>query len=232
MESARRGSNPRPSAWEADALPTELLAREAAARRSYRPEGALRSTILEDVRRSVSWAVIAICAALVGLLSYGRASSGSSTSLDEALSRGDRPEVAALEQSLPVLGGGGRSGSPADYEGKVVLVNFWASWCDPCKDELPLLQRTHERLARQGGLVLGIDSRDLTEDALSTVSRYGLTFPNLRDRDAVLGREIGAVAYPETIVLDRKGRVAALRRGPVTPEWLDRVLPPLLEEKA
>ena len=184
------------------------------------------------MRRSVSWAVIAVCAGLVGLLSYGLASTGNDTSIDEALLNGDRPEVAALEQSLPVLGDESRSGSPSAYDGKVVIVNFWASWCGPCREELPLLQRTHERISRQGGLVLGIDSRDLTDDALATVSRYDLTFPNLRDRDAVLGREIGAAAYPETLVLDRKGRVAALRRGPVTEEWLDRTLPPLLAEKA
>ena len=182
--------------------------------------------------RSVSWAVIAVCAALVGLLAYGLASSGNDTSIDEALAQGDRPEVPALEQPLPVLGDDSRSGSPADYDGKVVIVNFWASWCAPCREELPLLQRTHERIERQGGLVLGIDSRDLTDDALETVSRYDLTFPNLRDRDAVLARKLGAVGYPETVVLDRQGRIAELARGPVTQEWLDRVLPPLLAENA
>ena len=184
------------------------------------------------MRRSVSWAVIAVCAALVGLLSYGLASTGNDTSIDEALLNGDRPEVAALEQPLPVLGDDSRSASPSDYDGKVVLVNFWASWCDPCKDELPLLQRTHEDMTSKGGLVLGVDSRDLTDKALATVSRYELTFPNLRDRDAVLARKLGAVGYPETIVLDRKGRVAAMRRGPVTEEWLERTLPPLLAESA
>ncbi len=184
------------------------------------------------MRRSVSWTVIAVCAALVGLLAYGLASRGADTSIDQALLDGERPESEALAQELPVLGDDSRSGSPADYDGKVVLVNFWASWCDPCKDELPLLQSTHERIEKQGGLVLGIDSRDLTDKALATVSRYDLTFPNLRDRDAVLARKLGAVGYPETVVLDRQGKVAAMRRGPVTEQWLERTLPPLLAEEA
>ena len=176
--------------------------------------------------------MIAVCSALVGLLAYGLASSGNDTSIDQALLDGQRPEPEALEQSLPVLGDAARSSSPSDYEGKVVLVNIWASWCDPCKEELPLLQRTHDAISGQGGLVLGVDSRDLTDKALATVARYDLTFPNLRDRDAVLARKLGAFGYPETFVLDRKGRVAAMRRGPVTQQWLDRTLPPLLAEKA
>ena len=184
------------------------------------------------MRRSVSWTVIAVCAALVGLLAYGLASRGADTSIDQALLNGERPKSEALEQELPILGDESRSGSPADYDGKVVLVNIWASWCDPCKDELPLLQRTHEQIVPEGGLVLGVDSRDLSEKALATVSRYDLTFPNLRDRDAVLARKLGAFGYPETFVLDRQGRVAAMRRGPVTQEWLDRTLPPLLAETA
>ena len=184
------------------------------------------------MRRSVSWAIIAACAALVGLLAYGLASSGTDTSIVQAVRDGERPDPPELEQELPVLGAPDSTGLPGDYEGKVVLVNIWASWCAPCKDELPLLQSTHEKIEGDGGLVLGIDTRDLSDKALATVARYDLTFPNLRDRDAVLARKYGAVGYPETFVLDRQGRVAAVRQGPVTQEWLDRTLPPLLAETA
>lgn len=184
------------------------------------------------MRRSVSWAIIAACAALVGLLAYGLASSGTDTSIAQALRDGKRPDPPELEEELPVLGAAERTGLPSDYEGKVVLVNIWASWCGPCKDELPLLQRTHEDIEGDGGLVLGVNTRNVTDEALSTVARYELTFPNLRDRDAVLARKYGAFGYPETFVIDRQGRVAAARQGPVTQEWLDRTLPPLLAETA
>ena len=182
--------------------------------------------------RSLVWVVIAACAALVGLLAYGLASTGVDGSIDQALADGERPEPPVLDEDLPVLGQADASGSPADYRGKVVLLNIWASWCEPCEEELPLLQRTHEQMLPRGGMVLGIDSRDLSDKALAMVDRYDLTFPNLRDRDAALARSFGAVAYPETFVLDRQGRVAAKRRGPVDQEWLDKTLPPLLAEQA
>lgn len=182
--------------------------------------------------RGLQVAVIVACAALVGLLTYGLTTTGTNTSLDQALSEGERPEAPTLEQELPVLGREGETGSPADHRGKVVVLNFWASWCKPCVDELPLLQKTHEDIQDQGGMVLGVDSRDLTDKGLAMVDRYGLSYPNLRDRDAELAREYGHTGLPETVVLDREGRVAAVRRFPVTQEWLDRTLPPLLAEKA
>jgi cytochrome c biogenesis protein CcmG/thiol:disulfide interchange protein DsbE len=184
------------------------------------------------VSRGISLAIIVACSALVGLLTYGLTATGANTSIDQALLEGERPEAPRLERELPVLGGDGATGSPADHRGKVVLVNFWASWCKPCIEELPLLQKTHEDMQDKGGLVLGVDSRDLTEKGLAMVDRFNLSFPNLRDRDAELARAYGHTGLPETVVLDRKGRVAALRRGPVTREWLDRTLPALLAEEA
>ncbi len=172
--------------------------------------------------------VVVAAVALIGLLVYGVVTVGESATLEDALRRGERPVAPSRE--LPRLGGG--EASVAALKGKPVILNFWASWCPPCVDELPLIQKTHEMLSKRGGTVLGIDVKENSGAALEAVEDFGLTFPNLRDRDAVLARKLGAVGYPETIVLDRKGRVAELARGPVTREWLDRVLPPLLAEKA
>ena len=113
-----------------------------------------------------------------------------------------------------------------------MVLNFWASWCEPCRDELPLLERTHKRLAREGATVLGIDVKENSGAALEAVREFGLTYPNLRDPDGTFVREFGQTGYPETYVLDRQGKVAAVRRFPVTREWLDETLPPLLEERA
>lgn len=175
----------------------------------------------------VRWLVIVVAAALVGLLAYGVASQGRSDSIDAALSRGER--IDAPQRQLPKLGETG-TGVLADYRGKVVVLNFWASWCDPCVDELPLLERTHLRIRRQNALVLGVNYKDLSKKALSFKAKFGLTFPLLRDRDGRYAEDYGSRQFPETFVIDRKGRVAAKRAGPVDEEWLDETLPPLLAE--
>jgi cytochrome c biogenesis protein CcmG/thiol:disulfide interchange protein DsbE len=173
----------------------------------------------------VYWPVTIAAAALVGLLAYGLASNGEDTSIDAALQAGERPEAPVAD--LPRLGAGGTA-SLADHRGDVVVLNFWASWCPPCKSEMPLLQRTHEDIAPRGGLVLGIDTQDASEKALEFLASKDIEFASLRDRDRSYGRELGVGGYPETFLIDREGRIAAVRRGPVTQAWLDAQLEPLL----
>lgn len=168
-------------------------------------------------------------AALVALLTYGVVSTGPDTSLEERLARGERVEAPVRE--LPRLGAEG-TGSLAELRGQVVVLNVWASWCPPCLEEMPLLQRTHKRIESQDAMVLGIDTQDASEDALEFLDEQGISFPSLRDIDREYGREFGVSGYPETFLIDRAGRVAQMRRGPVTQEWLDEHLPPLLEERA
>jgi cytochrome c biogenesis protein CcmG, thiol:disulfide interchange protein DsbE len=176
-----------------------------------------------------SWAVIATLAALVGLLAYGVASKRTNTSIDQAVAAGKR--IDAPQAVLPVLGADGRR-SVADYRGKVVVLNFWASWCKPCIDELPLLERTQRTIAPSNATVLGINYKDVTSDALGFVHRFRLSYPSLRDRDGRYAEAYGSRAFPETFVIDRRGRIAASRRGPVDQRWLDRTLAPLLAERA
>ncbi|HYM56498.1 MAG TPA: TlpA disulfide reductase family protein [Solirubrobacteraceae bacterium] len=176
-----------------------------------------------------SWAVIATLAALVGLLAYGVASKRTDTSIDQAVAAGKR--IDAPLAVLPVLGAG-RRGSVADYRGKVVVLNFWASWCKPCIEELPLLERTQRTIAPGNATVLGINYKDVSGDALGFVRRFRLSYPSLRDRDGLYAEKFGSRAFPETFVIDRRGRIAASRRGPVDQRWLDRTLAPLVAERA
>ena len=181
------------------------------------------------MRFRASWAVILAAALLVGLLAYGVASRRADTSIDEAIAKGER--IDAPTARLPVLGKAGER-SLADYRGKVVVLNFWASWCKPCTEELPLLEKTHRAIAGRDALVLGANYQDVSDSALGFVRRFKLTFPSLRDRDGEFADRYGSRAFPETFVVDRRGRIAAQRRGPVDQRWLDRALEPLLGEKA
>jgi cytochrome c biogenesis protein CcmG, thiol:disulfide interchange protein DsbE len=172
-------------------------------------------------------AVMLAVAAVLGILSYGVTSSGHSETIDDALAEGR--SVPTPELTLPRLEGDA-SASLSDYRGRVVVLNFWASWCVPCRDESPLLQRWHERIRSRGGTVLGVNVLDVRSDALAFMREYRLAYPMLRDGSGDSGRAFGVVGYPETFVIDRRGRIVAVTRGPVDDEDLRRQVLPLLEE--
>ena len=179
------------------------------------------------MKRSLSPFAVAVLIgvlALVGLLTYGLVQSEPDRGIDEALGSGERVKAPAFE--LDQLGGGG-SGSLADYRGEVVVLNFWGSWCEPCRTESPLLQRWHERLSESGrGTVLGVDALDVTSDALDFVDEFDLSYPMLKDSDEEVYPDYGVVQFPETFVIDAEGRIAAIRRGPVDEEFMrEEVLP-------
>ena len=164
-------------------------------------------------------AVLAVLA-VVGLLAFGLLSKGSS-----GVALGDP----APASPLPRLEGGGTE-SLADYRGRWVLVNFWASWCDPCREEAPELERFQRRQGGPGFTVLGIDSRDLSGDGRAFVDSYGLTYPQLRDGDGSAAEDFGTTGVPENFLIDPAGRVRLLVRGPITEEYLDEEVAPLLPE--
>jgi cytochrome c biogenesis protein CcmG/thiol:disulfide interchange protein DsbE len=184
---------------------------------------------VKRVLAPVPIAAVVVIAALVALLIYGILQSDEDTGIDAALADGRRADTPSL--TLPSLDGGGDR-SLDDFRGRVVVLNFWASWCAPCRDEAPLLQRWHKRIESQGGTVLGVDALDASDDARRFVRRFGITYPNLRDASGERLKPFGVSGYPETFVLDRRGRIAALIRGPVDEEFLNREVPPLLRERS
>jgi cytochrome c biogenesis protein CcmG/thiol:disulfide interchange protein DsbE len=160
--------------------------------------------------------------AVIGLLGYGLLNKNA-----EALEPGDT--VPATE--LPRLGGDG-TGSVADYRGRWVLVNVWASWCTPCRDESPALERFYREHGDRRFEILGIDTNDLSEDAMSFVRKYGITYPQLRDGSGDFAQdELGTSGVPESFLVGPDGRLVVHRLGPVTAEYLDsNVLPYLTGE--
>src|SRR4051794_17127661 len=164
--------------------------------------------------------VIAVLGALLaGLLIYGVAQQGDDTSLDAAVRDGKRPAAPDSTHPLPRLGASGTS-SLADYRGKVVVLNFWASWCTPCRQEAPLLSRFQSKLGDRG-TVLGVTYKDDPVDSLAFARKYGLRYPSLRDSKLELAPAYGTRALPETFVIDGRGRIVAVSRGEVSQAFLD-----------
>ena len=174
-------------------------------------------------------AVICAVVALVALLAYGLSESEPDRDVDRAVASGQRNPAPPLE--LPRLSGLGAE-TLEDYKGKVVVLNFWASWCEPCRKESPLLQRWHRRMERRQGTVLGVDVQDVTGDARDFIAEYKLTYPMLRDGEGVTRESFAIIGFPETFVLDRRGRIAAVRRGPVDERFMRERVLPLLQERA
>jgi cytochrome c biogenesis protein CcmG, thiol:disulfide interchange protein DsbE len=156
--------------------------------------------------------------AVVGLLAFGLLSKGSS-----GVAQGEVAPAGAL----PRLEGSG-SGSLAEYRGRWVLVNFWASWCVPCKQEAPALESFQRAHGGPDFTVLGIDSRDLSGDGRDFVERYGLSYPQLRDGDGEAAHEFGTTGVPENFLVDPSGRVRLALPGPVGEEYLRDQVEPLL----
>jgi cytochrome c biogenesis protein CcmG/thiol:disulfide interchange protein DsbE len=174
--------------------------------------------------------VMVAAAALVGLLVFGITTESLSGSLDAALAKGHRLAAPDAQTPMPVLGSS-KTETLADFRGKVVVLNLFASWCPPCKAEAPILEQTQRLLVHRGATILGVTYLDTTGDAESFVRQEHINYPVVRDVSGNFARAYGASGIPETFVIDREGRVAALRRYQLNGSWLRNTLPRLLGEK-
>lgn len=171
-----------------------------------------------SVRSSI--AVLAVLA-VVGLLVFGLVSKGSS---------GPAIGDPVPDSALPRLGGDGQ-GSLAEYRGKWVLVNVWASWCIPCRQEAPALEEFQRRHGSAKFSTVGIDTRDLSSDAEAFVRKYGLSYPQLRDGDGATASAFGTTGVPENFLIDPRGRLRVHIKGPVDAAILSEQIEPLLPKE-
>ena len=109
----------------------------------------------------------------------------------------------------------------ASFKGEPVMLNFWASWCDPCKHEAPLLEATWQRVRGQGVVFIGIDFEDSQSNGLSFLQTYGITYRNVIDASGSVAINYGVTGVPETVFIDRHGVIVRKVIGELTEQTLD-----------
>ena len=143
----------------------------------------------------------------------------------------------APEFALPGLDG--KEVRLSDYRGKVVLVNFWGTWCEPCKDETPALQAIHQRLGDQGLVIIGVDLRnqerngpDGTADVRAFAERYGVTYPIALDVAGETARAFQIYPIPTSFFIDPSGTIRYVRAGPIAAQEIEPIFKQLRQAEA
>jgi cytochrome c biogenesis protein CcmG/thiol:disulfide interchange protein DsbE len=174
---------------------------------------------------------VAVAVAFVALLAYGLVTKSSDKRIDDALA-GGRP-VPAPDFDLAVLQPGDVAGNPRllravadgrlglrELRGSPVVLNFWASWCIPCREESPDLEREWRATRGAGVVVLGLNMQDITDDARAFIREFRLTYPMVREGSNDTARRYGTTGLPETFFIDRAGRVVGHVIGVTSPDQL------------
>jgi thiol-disulfide isomerase/thioredoxin len=223
-------------------LPRPVRAAAGARMRPVTAGTIIASTVLARTGRMLAWpAMIAAAALATGCaggdigantpVSNGQSFVGSSYQ-STVFPVGSRP-------AAPVVAGTTVTGSRlslAAYRGDVVVLNFWASWCAPCRGEAPALGALSERLKASGVRFVGLDIQDEPDSALAFMTDFRISYPSISDPSDDLALQFRATdppaAIPSTIIIDRAGRIAARIIGPVTYRSLKALLTPIIAEHA
>jgi len=181
--------------------------------------------------------VVVAAAALLALLTYGVLTQPADTTIDDALSRGEAVAAPAFELDVLSGPGAGADGPAAaafataardgrvvleELRGRPVVLNLWASWCGPCREEAPLLQGAWSRADGQGVLFLGADVRDASRDARAFLEEFDITYPNVRDPDGGLLTDFGLTGLPETFFISADGDIVGHVAGAISAPQLAR----------
>ena len=157
---------------------------------------------------------VTIVVAALGLLLGGRPA-GARQQLLEAMGMTTVPPKAAPDFTL--LDIGGQQVSLQQYRGKVVFLNFWATWCIPCREEMPALERLHQAYQAQDLAIISIDLKESVDQVKAFFQKHGLSFPSLLDPNGVVFRDYLVAGMPTTYLIDRDGTILA--RGVGGRDW-------------
>ena len=132
-----------------------------------------------------------------------------------------RQTALARDFSLPLVSGGGETLSLSDLRGQVVFVNFWATWCAPCRDEMPSMESLYRQFRDRGFEIIAVNARENEQEVAAFMRDHDLTFPALLDLDGRVGSNYGIHAIPTSYLVDREGNIVLRKVGSIdwdTPE--------------
>jgi cytochrome c biogenesis protein CcmG, thiol:disulfide interchange protein DsbE len=178
-------------------------------------------------RFAVPGVVTVVVVALLAVLAFGVSHEGTTQALVSQVQAGHHPVAPDSKMALQVLGSSSERRTLASLRGRVVMINFYAGWCDSCQVEAPLIRKAEAELKAHGGTVLGVTFQDSNPDALSYLSKYHLSFPAVRDPTGAFAQAYGVTQVPQTYIVSPQGKVEA-ETFVVTKSWLNQKLNPAL----
>ncbi len=141
----------------------------------------------------------------------------------EEVDSGDTPQVNAPAPDFELENLTGEKKHLTDYQGKVVVLNFWATWCGPCKDEMPFFQEIYESYASEIE-VLAVNNQESVDKVIPFVEELGLTYEIMMDNDGSVATQYQVLGFPTTYFIDPNGIIKFLHVGVLTEEQLDGYL--------
>lgn len=142
-----------------------------------------------------------------------------------------RPEVGEVVPDFALTTLDGKEGKLSDLRGKAVMINFWASWCEPCRTEMPAMQEAYEKYKDQGFEIVAVNIAETEVTANSFARQYGLTFPIWMDKDREVTRLYKIGPIPSSLFVDPNGKIVYRYEGPVNVSQLDSIIQPMLPKK-
>jgi len=168
---------------------------------------------------------------LIGLAAFIMLQDTDTTEASQPASRSVTPmEVNYPAPELSLQNVNGKTESLNDYRDKVVLVNNWATWCPPCKAEIPTLQAYYETHTEDGFVIIGVEAGEPQDDVLKFTQEHGMTYPVWFDLTSVAMKAFRNESLPSSYVIDRSGTVRLAWVGEINREMLEKYVTPLLVE--
>lgn len=179
------------------------------------PSEASKKTWLKKTGQPIAFALVL---GLLSLLAMGLVKSNNG------------PREAGVAPDFSLTGFDGRTAKLSDLRGKVVIVNFWASWCPPCREEAAYLEQTWRKYQDQGVVFIGVDWVDTNKEALAYIKEFDITYINGPDTGARIADDYRIKGVPETFYVAKNGELRGVHIGPLQSTELDEKIEELLKE--